>query len=83
MWSDATLIMVVSLATPLKSQEIGASVAMMMSWWHQYNIILQLTGQVDECCCDVESVDTLNNDKIYPIISSVVKQTFFKFFKVS
>ena len=43
---------------------------------------LQLTGQVDECCCDVESVDTLNKNRIYPIISSVVKQTFFKFFKV-
>ena len=37
---------------------------------------------MDDCCCDVESVDTLNKDKIYPTISSVVKQTFFKFFKV-
>ena len=31
----------------------------------------------------MESVDTLNKDKIYPIISSVIRQTFFKFFRVS
>ena len=38
---------------------------------------------MDDCCCDVESVDTLNKDKIYPTIASVVKHTFFKFIKVS
>ena len=42
----------------------------------------QLTGQVDECCCDVETVDTLNREKIYPLISSLMKETYFRFFKV-
>lgn len=43
----------------------------------------ELTGPVDVCCCDVETVDTLNSDTIHPIISKLVKQVYFRFFKVN
>lgn len=36
-----------------------------------------------ECCCDVETVDTLNSEKIYPLVSTLVKETYFRFFQVS
>lgn len=42
-----------------------------------------MKGQVDECCCDVETVDSLNTNEIYPLITSLVNRTFFKFFRVS
>ena len=34
------------------------------------------------CCCDVETVDSLNNAKIHPIISNLVQQNYFRYFKV-
>ncbi|CAI8018824.1 Ero1-like protein [Geodia barretti] len=43
----------------------------------------ELQGPVDVCCCDVETVDTLNSEKIYPLISSLVEFPFFKFYQVN
>ena len=43
----------------------------------------ELQGPVDECCCDVETVDSLNSEKIYPLISSLVQYSYFKFYQVN
>ena len=37
---------------------------------------------MDDCCCDVETVDSLNRDRIYPLITSLTKRSFFRFFPV-
>ena len=47
-----------------------------------FGLYAQLTGQVDECCCDVETVDTLNRQKVYPVITELVARTYFKFYQV-
>ena len=41
----------------------------------------QLTGKVEDCCCDVEAVNSLNKE-VYPRILEIVKQSYFKFYKV-
>ncbi|XP_031558570.1 ERO1-like protein beta [Actinia tenebrosa] len=41
----------------------------------------QLKGKVEECCCDIETVDKINKD-IYPIINEIVQRNYFKFFRV-
>lgn len=44
----------------------------------------ELRGQVDDCCCSVESVNSLNNIHIHPKISSLVgTSNYFKYFKVN
>lgn len=45
-------------------------------------ILLKLSGPVDVCCCDVETVDTLNKDEVFPLISSLVTRNYFRFFQV-
>ena len=45
-----------------------------------YNV--QLSGPIDVCCCDVETVDTLNHDMVYPLITELISTTFFRYFKV-
>lgn len=42
----------------------------------------QLTGKVEDCCCDVEAVDSLNH-KVFPRITELVKKNYFKFYKVN
>ncbi|KAJ8307981.1 hypothetical protein KUTeg_012855 [Tegillarca granosa] len=41
----------------------------------------QLHGEVDDCSCKVESLDSLNNQKVYPRLQSILSKDYFKYFK--
>lgn len=43
----------------------------------------QLEGKIDECSCDIDTVDSFNNVKIYPRLRSLLVKDFFRFFKVN
>ncbi|KDP38682.1 hypothetical protein JCGZ_04035 [Jatropha curcas] len=40
------------------------------------------SGIVDDCCCDYETVNRLNEEILYPSLQDLVKTTFFRYFKV-
>lgn len=42
----------------------------------------QLSGLVDDCLCDIETLENFNNEKVYPVISKLIKQDFFRYYKV-
>lgn len=42
----------------------------------------QLSGKIDECTCNIDTVDHFNNVKIYPRLSSLLIKDYFRFFKV-
>ena len=41
----------------------------------------QVSGQLQDCCCQAETVDDINNT-LYPLLQRLVKTTFFKYYKV-
>nr|CAG4641553.1 EOG090X03A4 [Eurycercus lamellatus] len=43
----------------------------------------ELKGNVDECECSVDFVDTFNNNRIYPRLKSLLEKKYFRFFKVN
>ncbi|XP_077461841.1 ERO1-like protein beta isoform X2 [Stigmatopora argus] len=43
----------------------------------------QLTGVLDDCFCDVESIDVFNNFKIYPRIKKLSERDYFRYYKVN
>lgn len=43
---------------------------------------LQLTGVLDDCFCDVESIDVFNNFKIYPRIKKLTEKDYFRYYRV-
>ncbi|XP_025104333.1 ERO1-like protein alpha isoform X2 [Pomacea canaliculata] len=43
----------------------------------------KLQGEVDDCSCKVESLDSLNNNKIYPRLQSLLSKNYFRYFKVN
>lgn len=43
----------------------------------------QLQGKVDECTCNIDTVDHLNNVKIYPRLRSLLEKDYFRYFKVN
>lgn len=40
----------------------------------------QLEGKIDDCLCNVDTVDYFNNMKIYPRLQSLLKKDFFRYF---
>uniref|UniRef100_A0A8C5HTN0 Endoplasmic reticulum oxidoreductase beta n=1 Tax=Gouania willdenowi TaxID=441366 RepID=A0A8C5HTN0_GOUWI len=45
--------------------------------------MFQLTGVLDDCFCDVESIDIFNNFKIYPRIKKLTERDYFRYYKVN
>ncbi|KAM9363302.1 ERO1-like protein beta [Symphorus nematophorus] len=43
----------------------------------------QLTGVLDDCFCDVESIDVFNNFKIYPRIKKLTETDYFRYYRVN
>ncbi|GFZ05159.1 endoplasmic reticulum oxidoreductins 1 [Actinidia rufa] len=42
----------------------------------------EYTGIVEDCCCDYETVDSLNGDVLHPLLQELVTTPFFRYFKV-
>lgn len=42
----------------------------------------QLTGVLDDCFCDVESIDVFNNFKIYPLLQKLTERDYFRYYRV-
>ncbi|KAM4692900.1 LOW QUALITY PROTEIN: ERO1-like protein beta [Discoglossus pictus] len=42
-----------------------------------------LTGVLDDCFCDVESIDAFNNYKIFPKIQKLQERDYFRYYKVN
>ncbi|KAG4388014.1 hypothetical protein AAZX31_09G081800 [Glycine max] len=40
------------------------------------------SGMVEDCCCDYETVDRLNEEVLHPSLQELVKTPFFRYFKV-
>ncbi|KAL1567268.1 Endoplasmic reticulum oxidoreductin-1 [Salvia divinorum] len=40
------------------------------------------TGMVEDCCCDYETVDSLNEGVLHPLLQDLVRTPFFRYFKV-
>ena len=41
----------------------------------------QLEGKVDDCMCDVDTVDYFNNMKMFPRLQSILQKDYFRYFK--
>jgi len=50
---------------------------------HITKIYSQLEGSINDCSCDVDTVDHFNNMKVYPRLQSLLVKNFFRFYKVN
>ncbi|CAG2057357.1 unnamed protein product [Timema podura] len=49
--------------------------------WASFTV--QLKGRIDDCSCNVDTVDHFNNMKIYPRLQSLLRKNYFRFYKVN
>ncbi|KAF6724545.1 ERO1-like protein beta [Oryzias melastigma] len=45
--------------------------------------LCHLTGVLDDCFCDVESIDVFNNFKLYPQIKKLTERDYFRYYRVN
>ncbi|CAD7695908.1 unnamed protein product [Ostreobium quekettii] len=43
----------------------------------------RLRGTVNDCCCDYETVNRVNQEHLHPVVSELVKTAYFRYFKVN
>ncbi|KAL0969856.1 hypothetical protein UPYG_G00233280 [Umbra pygmaea] len=43
----------------------------------------QVTGSLDDCACDVETIDAFNNEKLFPKLQTLLQSDYFRFYKVN
>ncbi|CAG9834032.1 unnamed protein product [Diabrotica balteata] len=49
----------------------------------QEECFCQLSGNIDECTCNIDTVDHFNNIKVYPRLKSLLLKDYFRFYKVN
>ncbi|XP_053553589.1 ERO1-like protein alpha [Bombina bombina] len=43
----------------------------------------QVTGYLDDCICDVETIDPFNNNKLFPKLQRLLERDYFQFYKAN
>lgn len=43
----------------------------------------QVTGYLDDCSCDIETIDNFNNNKLFPKLQKLVEMDYFRYYKVN
>ncbi|XP_026855661.2 ERO1-like protein alpha [Electrophorus electricus] len=43
----------------------------------------KVTGSLDDCACDVETIDSFNNRKLFPQLQKLLSSDYFRFYKVN
>lgn len=43
---------------------------------------VKYTGMIEDCCCDYETVDSVNGEVLHPLLKQLVTTPFFRYFKV-
>uniref|UniRef100_A0A8B9TSY4 ERO1-like protein alpha n=1 Tax=Anas platyrhynchos TaxID=8839 RepID=A0A8B9TSY4_ANAPL len=48
------------------------------------NLLLPcVTGHIDDCTCDVETIDAFNNYKLFPRLNELLESDYFRYYKVN
>uniref|UniRef100_G1KY95 ERO1-like protein alpha n=1 Tax=Anolis carolinensis TaxID=28377 RepID=G1KY95_ANOCA len=43
----------------------------------------KVTGHLDDCTCDVETIDAYNNGKVFPQLQKLLESDYFRYYKVN
>lgn len=47
-----------------------------------FGCLSQVTGDLDDCACDVETIDDFNNNRLFPKLQRLLESDYFRFYQV-
>lgn len=76
-WSVIMAVLLVAVAVAITSKQAQNHKSCQCSQDSR-----KYTGIVEDCCCDYETVDSLNGAVLHPLLQDLVTTPFFRYFKV-
>ncbi|KAJ8411881.1 hypothetical protein AAFF_G00155190 [Aldrovandia affinis] len=70
------LLLLLGVTQLLNSMDSSSSTA-------AHRCFCQVTGHLDDCTCDVESIDAFNNMQLFPKLQKLLKSDYFRFYKAN
>ncbi|XP_075782324.1 ERO1-like protein alpha isoform X1 [Pelodiscus sinensis] len=61
----------------------GAAAGQRLPGSAEQRCFCQVTGYLDDCTCDVETIDTFNNNKLFPKLNKLLESDYFRHYKVN
>uniref|UniRef100_A0A8B9ZKI1 ERO1-like protein alpha n=1 Tax=Anas platyrhynchos TaxID=8839 RepID=A0A8B9ZKI1_ANAPL len=52
-------------------------------WGLFLTALIFVTGHIDDCTCDVETIDAFNNYKLFPRLNELLESDYFRYYKVN
>lgn len=49
----------------------------------EHRCFCQVTGSLEDCACDVETIDAFNNEQLFPKLKELLESDYFRFYKVN
>ncbi|XP_019412137.1 PREDICTED: ERO1-like protein alpha [Crocodylus porosus] len=68
---------------PLLLPLLGAALGLQPPGSAEQRCFCRVTGSLDDCTCDVETIDTFNNYKLFPQLNKLLESEYFKYYKVN
>ncbi|MFS7929453.1 putative endoplasmic reticulum oxidoreductin 1, ERO1-like superfamily [Helianthus anomalus] len=81
-WTVVVALIAVLLATSLSPWRYSRKFSFIRSPCRCSEGSHKYTGIVEDCCCDYETVDSVNEAVLHPLLQELVKTPFFRYFKV-
>ncbi|GMH25623.1 hypothetical protein Nepgr_027466 [Nepenthes gracilis] len=84
-WAVAVAVITVLLAAAINSSADVSKISLLFNNQksnHCNQGSCKYTGMVEDCCCDYETVNSLNADVLHPLLQELVTMPFFRYFKV-
>ncbi|XP_059579394.1 ERO1-like protein alpha [Alligator mississippiensis] len=71
------------LLLPLLPLLVGAALGLQPPGSAEQRCFCRVTGSLDDCTCDVETIDAFNNYKLFPRLNELLESEYFKYYKVN
>ncbi|KAI4323147.1 hypothetical protein L6164_022777 [Bauhinia variegata] len=83
-WPIVGIIITVFIATALTSGRGASEISLFFRNPDSCHcqVSQKYTGIVEDCCCDYETVNSINGEVLYPLLQELVTTPFFRYFKV-
>uniref|UniRef100_A0A6I8P0V5 ERO1-like protein alpha n=1 Tax=Ornithorhynchus anatinus TaxID=9258 RepID=A0A6I8P0V5_ORNAN len=62
---------------------VGQAMLLLLNLQVVFKLLLLIHGYLDDCICDVETIDSFNNYKLFPRLQKLLESDYFRYYQVN